>query len=236
MRNSAPAPDHDVEFVGGALALDFTNTVGGTHTEPTHDHIRGFDDLVRFLLLARNVSEADARRLVMRAQRQPAEARKVVERAVALREAIWRVFSPLANDENPTAEDVALLRKEALRAAARAELAVAGGHGQWVWRVGEDLEYPVGALARSAVELLTTAEELSRLRECASETCQWLFLDRSKSRTRRWCDMRDCGNRAKARRVYEPATREQRRGPPPPPGGAFLPRPPRAPPPPRPLT
>src|SRR2546427_560950 len=97
MRNSAPAPDHDVEFVGGALALDFTNTVGGTHTEPTHDHIRGFDDLVRFLLLARNVSEADARRLVMRAQRQPAEARKVVERAVALREAIWRVFSPLAN-------------------------------------------------------------------------------------------------------------------------------------------
>jgi len=211
MRNSAPAPDHGVEFVGGALALDFTNTVGGTHTEPTHDHIRGFDDLVRFLLLARNVSEADARRLITRAQRQPAEARKVVERAVALREAIWRVFSAVANDETPTAEDVALLRKEALRAASRAELAVAGGHGQWIWRVGEDLEYPVGALARSAVELLTTAEELSRLRECASETCQWLFLDRSKSRTRRWCDMRDCGNRAKARRFYERTTRAKRR-------------------------
>src|SRR3989442_14017341 len=147
MRNSAPAPDHDVEFVEGALALDYTNTVGGTHTEPTHDHSRGFDDLVRFLLLARNVSEADARRLVMRAQRQPAEARKVVERAVALREAIWRVFSPLANDETPTAEDVALLRKEALRAAARAGLAVAGGHGQWVWRGGGDPQYPGRALA-----------------------------------------------------------------------------------------
>ncbi|TMG41946.1 MAG: hypothetical protein E6H94_00220 [Chloroflexi bacterium] len=119
--------------------------------------------------------------------------------------------SRLKRGRSPTAEDVALLRKEALRAASRAELAVAGGHGQWIWRVGEDLEYPVGALARSAVELLTTAEELSRLRECASETCQWLFLDRSKSRTRRWCDMRDCGNRAKARRFYERTTRAKRR-------------------------
>src|SRR2546429_2074792 len=231
MRNSAPAPDHGVEFVGGALALDFTNTVGGTHTEPTHDHIRGFDDLVRFLLLARNVSEADARRLITRAQRQPAEARKVVERAVALREAIWRVFSAVANDETPTTEDVALLRKEALRAASRAELAVARGRGEWIWRVGEALEYPVGALARSAVELLTTAEELGRLRECASETCQWLFLDRSKSRTRRWCDMRDCGNRAKARRVFQPATRAQRRGRPLRAGGTFSPRTPGASPP-----
>src|SRR5256712_7692818 len=166
MRNSAPAPDHDVEFVGGALALDFTNTVGGTHTDPTHDHIRGFDDLVRFLLLARNVSEADARRLITRAQRQPAEARKVVERAVALREAIWRVFSAVANDETPTTEDVALLRKEALRAASRAELAVAGGHGEWIWRVGEGLEYPVGALSRSAVLALSPAEELGPQRQC----------------------------------------------------------------------
>src|SRR2546430_13711333 len=170
MRNSAPAPDHDVEFVGGALALDFTNTVGGTHTEPTHDHIRGFDDLVRFLLLGRNISEADARRLITRAERQPAEARKVVERAVALREAIWRVFSAVANDETPGAEDVALLRKEALRAASRAELAVAGGHGEWIWRVGEDLEYPVGALARSAGAHLDTAAGLGPVREYAAQS------------------------------------------------------------------
>src|SRR2546425_7574552 len=206
MRNSAPAPDHDVEFVGGALALDYTNTVGGTHTDPTHDHIRGFDDLVRFLLLARNISEADARRLVMRAQRQPAEARKVVERAVALREAIWRVFSAVANDETPTTEDVALLRKEALRAAARAELAVAGGHGQWVWRVGEDLEYPVGALARSAVEVLTTAEGLSRLRGRAAGTRQWLFLDRRQNRKPARGGKRDRGEPAKTRRRLSAAT------------------------------
>src|SRR3989442_2414655 len=146
MRNSAPTPDHGLEFVGGALALDFRNTVGGTHTDPTHDHIRGFDDLVRFLLLGQKISEADARRLMMRAQRQPAEARKVVERAVALREAIWRVFSAVANDETPTTEDVALLRKEALRAAARAELAVAGGHGQRVWRGGGEPPHSGGAL------------------------------------------------------------------------------------------
>jgi len=30
--------------------------------------------------------------------------------------------------------------------------------------------------------------------------CRWLFLDTSKNHTRRWCDMKVCGNRIKARR------------------------------------
>ena len=34
------------------------------------------------------------------------------------------------------------------------------------------------------------------------KTCRWLFLDRSKNHSRRWCDMRICGNRSKTRRFY----------------------------------
>jgi predicted RNA-binding Zn ribbon-like protein len=54
-------------------------------------------------------------------------------------------------------------------------------------------------LAQSALDLLL-AEDTPRLHACASDTCRWLFLDTSKNRTRRWCDMKTCGNRAKARR------------------------------------
>lgn len=41
---------------------------------------------------------------------------------------------------------------------------------------------------------------LERLRICGH--CGWLFIDRSKNRSRMWCDMAVCGNREKARRHY----------------------------------
>jgi predicted RNA-binding Zn ribbon-like protein len=54
----------------------------------------------------------------------------------------------------------------------------------------------------SAAELLTSGP-LERVRECpGDDTCGWLFLDTSRNGSRRWCDMRTCGNRAKARRHY----------------------------------
>ncbi|MFI4995137.1 MAG: CGNR zinc finger domain-containing protein [Hyphomicrobiales bacterium] len=40
------------------------------------------------------------------------------------------------------------------------------------------------------------------MRRCANEKCLWMFVDESKSGTRRWCQMSACGNRAKARRHY----------------------------------
>ena len=70
-------------------------------------------------------------------------------------------------------------------------------------------------VAWSAAELLAQGP-LERIRECpGQDTCGWLFLDLSKNASRRWCDMRVCGNRAKARRHYErtlaPANRSRSR-------------------------
>jgi predicted RNA-binding Zn ribbon-like protein len=39
----------------------------------------------------------------------------------------------------------------------------------------------------------------SRLKACSSESCRWAFYDRSRNRSRIWCTMTICGNRAKAR-------------------------------------
>ena len=68
----------------------------------------------------------------------------------------------------------------------------------WPW-LQEAMLWPV---LRSAAELLTS-EEAARVRQCASETCSWLFVDRSRTHRRRWCDMKTCGNRDKARRYYQ---------------------------------
>jgi predicted RNA-binding Zn ribbon-like protein len=39
-----------------------------------------------------------------------------------------------------------------------------------------------------------------RIKTCASDTCDWIFYDASRTSRRRWCDMATCGNRAKAAR------------------------------------
>lgn len=56
------------------------------------------------------------------------------------------------------------------------------------------------AAARSALKLLASPDT-DRLKICPN--CEWLFIDRSKNRSRTWCDMAVCGNRAKARLHYQ---------------------------------
>lgn len=38
-----------------------------------------------------------------------------------------------------------------------------------------------------------------RLKACRRDVCGWLFYDRSRNRSARWCDMAVCGNRTKTR-------------------------------------
>ena len=109
MRNIPAAPDHDIELSGGALALDFANTVGGTHVSPTHDHLRSYGDIVRFAGLAGGLDASTAKRLVHRAEREPARAAAVYELGISLRESIWGVFSALASGEVPGDEDLELI-------------------------------------------------------------------------------------------------------------------------------
>ena len=71
---------------------------------------------------------------------------------------------------------------------------------QWDWdRQAKNAEAPIWALALSAEDLMTS-EAVFRVRSCDNPECRWLFLDGSKNHTRRWCDMKLCGNRIKARK------------------------------------
>jgi predicted RNA-binding Zn ribbon-like protein len=84
---------------------------------------------------------------------------------------------------------------------------VGAGGERWRWRWAGDaesepaLDRVLWPVARSAAELLTS-DDLAAVRECAAPDCRWLFLDRSRNRSRRWCAMATCGNRSKARRHY----------------------------------
>jgi predicted RNA-binding Zn ribbon-like protein len=176
--------------------------VGGTHVRPTHDHLRDYGDIARFAVLAGGLQPGVAKRLAERAERDPRRAAAVYELGIALREAIWGVFSALASGDAPRDDDLALIGDAAAAGAARSRLVYdRDGVGWSLPADGDELERPLWGIARSAADLLTSSDR-DRVKECASVTCEWVFLDRSRNHSRRWCDMSDCGNRAKAQRFH----------------------------------
>lgn len=198
-----PRADHAVEFVGGSLALDLANTLGGSHTAPSHEHLVEYRDLVEFCRLAGSLSPAYARRLVEEANRQPTRAAAVLRRAITLREAIWRVFDAYAKNDRAEATDLATIHHEELAALQHARFQPSASDVDYAWSDELVLDRPLWAIARSAADLRRSKDDLGRVRECGSETCEWLFIDRSRNHTRRWCDMNDCGNAAKVRRFRQ---------------------------------
>jgi predicted RNA-binding Zn ribbon-like protein len=121
------------------------------------------------------------------------------DNAIGLREAIYRCFAATARGRAPDDEDLAALNAALAEAPSRQRVRLGG------W----DLDVPdatvsvlLGPVLWSAADLLVGAQ-LRRVRQCVNPACGWLFLDDSKSGTRRWCSMSTCGNRAKARRHYQ---------------------------------
>ena len=140
-----------------------------------------------------------------------------LSRAIALREALYRLFSQAGSRRRPAREDLGVLQAEVTGALAHFRVAWSPAGFGWEWdQARPGLDRVLWPVAWSAAELLVQGP-LERIRECpGQDTCGWLFLDVSKNASRRWCDMRVCGNRAKARRHYErtltPANRSRSRG------------------------
>jgi predicted RNA-binding Zn ribbon-like protein len=194
-------PNYTFQFVGGALCLDFVNTVGGRKNPKPDEHLNDYEDLVEWARQGGVISDARAKQLIAQAAKHPNTARRVLAEALALREAIARISEALLGGKKPPAADLALLNATLPRALAHLEI-VPSDHGfDWRFReVNDALDAPLWPAVRSAADLLLHAPP--RVGICESPTCGWLFVDTSRNHSRRWCDMGDCGNRAKARRHY----------------------------------
>ncbi len=206
--HNTPEAAHPFDYIGGSLILDFTNI--GTHAGHNHEHLRSYDDLVDFVQQAGGLSPADARRLIAEAGRHPSAAKAVLARAIALREVSMRVFSAFARKKAPGSRDLELISREAALALAQRRIVLAGKQITWTWSDDLMLERVLWPIAQSGSELLTSGEDRAMVRECASDTCEWLFLDRTRNHSRRWCDMADCGNRAKQQRLRARARKASR--------------------------
>lgn|SRR5581483_1277858 len=194
------------DFVGGSPALDFVNTVSGIRSGAHADKLATYADLVQWGHMAGMFGPKDADRLLERGRASPQAADRVLRHARDFREALHDVFAARLHGKAVSSRSLDAINADISRAMAHAELRRTGSGYAWTWNLGEPaLDAPLWIAARAAAELLTSPR-IERLRECASDRCGWFFLDLSKNRSRRWCDMKGCGNRAKLRRYRSART------------------------------
>ena len=201
------------QLLAGHPALDFVNTLDNRFSEAgPRELMNSYADLLGF---SRQVGLLDPVQAIARASReesakaQSGKAAAVLRAARELREGLaGLLYTALGEPRQPPSLDMQALQRHFLRANEHREL-IWGGDGdeapraQWQWgSFASELELPVWALAQSAESLLTSPT-MDHVRMCGSETCRWLFYDTSKNHSRRWCDMKLCGNRMKARRFQK---------------------------------
>jgi predicted RNA-binding Zn ribbon-like protein len=189
-------------LVGGRLWLDFVNTDDARLGERV-ETIASFERYVDWLAATGVVDAERAAALQRRAVEQPSGAAAALVEARRMRAALRSLA------EHGRADTGARVRENALseinrvlgRSAGtrRVETTDAGGYARSFVAVGDAFGGLIIPIVESAVDSLVNGE-LARVRSCADRRCPRVFVDVTRSHTRRWCDMATCGNRAKALR------------------------------------
>jgi predicted RNA-binding Zn ribbon-like protein len=192
----------------GKLCLEFANTADWHAAEQPIETLADYAALVAWAKRLGLLDERKAASLISRANAQPALAAQIYQWALELREAIYRIFAALAAGKQPAAVDIELINDALPQAFNRPAVVPSENGFTWRYASGEGLDQLLWPVLRSTAALLTSGE-VDRVGQCADDRgCGYLFFDTSRNRSRRWCDMNSCGNRAKARRHYARARSE----------------------------
>jgi len=206
-------------FIADHLGLDFLNTVA-VPVESEVEWLDSGEGLLAWLKQAKLAPETVLEDLRKRAS--PRELDAIAARARALRD--WfKMFvreymgKPLPPSALPKLKPLnqLLSRDEEfgqILALNRSEQKKGNASGftwrsQRRWKSPESLLLPI---ARSLADLVCT-QDFTHVKACEGPTCTLLFIDRTRSRARRWCSMAVCGNRAKQAAHRKRSARGRRR-------------------------
>ena len=192
------AANDPFDWSGGHPALDFVNTLDERPLPEPVERLASYAELVRFAELAGLIAPALARHLRKLSGPGPA---RVAKDARKLREQLFEVLAAAHRGKKLPAGPLRSLSAAINKAHAARVLAGSNGPGliSFDWASPHAVDVPLHACALAVADLLT-GEDRARIRKCGASDCDVYFVDRSKGRRRRWCSMRNCGNREKQRR------------------------------------
>ena len=182
----------------GHPALELVNTLDLRFSAQPEELLPTYQDLLRLAAQMRLMPPEQARKLGRTVDEK--DGRRVLSSVIELREALAAVLYAWTDHGKPPAGAMRVLQRHFQAAAIERQLGVGDYQLVWTWAGREQqAEIPWWKLAQAAAELLVSPDA-QLIKDCGDPACRWLFLDLSKNHTRRWCDMKTCGNRMKARR------------------------------------
>jgi len=196
---SAKHVERVFELVGGHPALDLVNTLDWRFREGLPEELlESYGDILRFTEQSQLLTPRQARHLLRNANSSAAQ--RTLASVRDLREAAAEIFYAVVDERSPASAPIKSLGTAFKAARAHQNLQWSESRLTWGWQETTAApELPLWLLSLSVVRLMTS-DAMQQLRACDNLECRWLFLDTSKNHTRRWCEMRICGNRMKARR------------------------------------
>jgi predicted RNA-binding Zn ribbon-like protein len=186
----------ELNLVGGNLSLDFANSIN-SRIAPVHDYLAS-DGLLAWAEQA-GMSSEGAQPIEEGAARDRSGADRALSVAHGLREAIYATFSAIAAGAPPPVSAARRVLRAYGQAAAHGALADGPDGPRLNWSLTSNPGAVLHPIAFAAGELLL-ARDRPPIKACPG--CGWLFLDRSRNGSRRWCDMQVCGSRDKMRRYH----------------------------------
>jgi predicted RNA-binding Zn ribbon-like protein len=200
----------NTDLKSGHPILEFTNTVGNHASDHPGEHLFGYGDLLAWMGNIGLLQEEQVQVLKRKAAAQSEKSTSAFARSLELRESIYRIFVAQTKGESPAQDDLEVLNSVLRNLTGGAQIGQESGKFAWQWNFDAmSLEAPLSIIALAAADLMTS-ENIKWVGQCADEDgCGWLFVDTSKNHSRRWCDINDCGNRAKQRRYLQRARRQK---------------------------
>ena len=200
--NKTPADTVLIWSMPEDLCLNYANTLSWRGSDRPAETLHELADILRWTERSGVVRPAATQQLRRWSRHHQVGAAELFAQAIAIREAMFRIFSAVAVAASVATKDFMVLRTALANAPGRQQLARSGERCGWRLEGGEpSVARVLAPVLWSAGDLMLNASSRP-VRRCANEECLWLFIDQSKNGTRRWCDMNSCGNRAKARRHY----------------------------------
>lgn len=189
------------KLVGGQVSLDFINTVSWPGGAKRHDWLDRVENVTAWAVAAGLIEPAT--RVMLDAKYRTGGGKELAE-VRRLRDQLDDVLRPLASHASPPEGAVGQLTTLVHQVSSARR--IDPDSCRWVWDPPGTLPGILAPVIWNAAQVLTELDH-TRLGRCGS--CDWLFYDATRNRSRRWCDMADCGSRDKALRYYHRTRQEQ---------------------------
>ena len=192
----------NLTLLGGKTCLDFINTLDWRGRDQPVEYLNTFEDVIRWVAYVKIINPKEEKYFSKQAAVNIKKAEEALTVAIELRELLHKMFRDIQHGKRTQKED--LLRLNEFLHQAFSSTAIRHSITGFELDAGvdpTDLTGLLNPIVWDAVNLLTTEDRL-RIKSCADTVCGWMFFDISKNKSRQWCDMKSCGNRAKARKFY----------------------------------